>query len=180
MLIVGYLAAKVLPGGTPFFITELPPYRIPRLENVLSKTYFRTKWFIREAIPYFLLGTAVLFFADVTGFLSRLMELFSPVVVGLFDLPKKSSQAFIIGFLRRDYGAAGLFDLFDQGLMDGLQAFVSMSVMTLFIPCIANVFIIFKERGYRVAILLVSFVFAYAIMAGTVLNFFLRLLNIHF
>ncbi len=180
MLVVGYLAAKILPGGTPFFITELPPYRMPRLENVLSKTYFRTKWFIREAIPYFLLGTAVLFFADVTGLLDRLMDIFSPVVVGLFDLPKKSSQAFILGFLRRDYGAAGLFDLFDQGLMDGLQAFVSMSVMTLFIPCIANVFIIFKERGYRVALLLVSFVFAYAIMAGAVLNFFLRRLNIHF
>jgi len=180
MLIVGYLAAKVLPGGTPFFITELPPYRIPRLENVLSKTYFRTKWFIREAIPYFLLGTAVLFFADVTGFLARLIDLFSPVVVGLFDLPKKTSQAFIIGFLRRDYGAAGLFDLFDRGIIDGLQAFVSMSVMTLFIPCIANVFIIFKERGYRVALLLVSFVFAYAIMAGTVLNDILRLLNVHF
>ncbi|MCX5835015.1 MAG: ferrous iron transport protein B [Deltaproteobacteria bacterium] len=180
LLIVGYLASKVLPGGPSFFLTELPPFRMPRLDNILSKTYFRTKWFIREAIPYFLLGTAFLFFADVTGLLKWLMEIFSPVVVGFFDLPRKSSQAFILGFLRRDYGAAGLFDLFDQGLMDGLQAFVGISVMTLFVPCIANVFIIFKERGYRVALLLVSFVFAYAIMAGTVLNFFLRLLNIHF
>jgi len=31
-----------------------------------------------------------------------------------------------------------------------------------------------------VALLLVSFVFAYAIMAGTVLNYILRLLNVHF
>jgi ferrous iron transport protein B len=180
LLIVGYLASKVLPGGTSFFMTELPPFRMPRLDNILSKTYFRTKWFIREAIPYFLLGTAFLFFADVTGLLEWLMEIFSPVVVGLFDLPRKSSQAFILGFLRRDYGAAGLFDLFDRGLMNGLQAFVGISVMTLFVPCIANVFIIFKERGYRIAFLLVSFVFAYAMLAGTVLNFFLRHLNIHF
>lgn len=180
MLIVGYLAAKVLPGGTPFFITELPPYRMPRLENVLSKTYFRTKWFIREAIPYFLLGTAVLFLADVTGFLAGLMDFFSPVVVDLFDLPKKTSQAFILGFLRRDYGAAGLFDLFDRGLLDGLQAFVSMSVMTLFVPCIANVFVIFKERGTRIGSVLVIFVFAYAIFAGTVLNFLLRFSGISF
>lgn len=180
MIIVGYLASKVLPGGTPFFITELPPFRMPRLENILSKTYFRTKWFIREAIPYFLLGTAVLFLADATGLLSALMDFFAPVVVGLFDLPRKTSQAFILGFLRRDYGAAGLFDLFEQGLLDGLQAFVSMSVMTLFVPCIANVFVIFKERGVWVAFLLVTFVFAYAILAGTVLNFLLRFFGIPF
>jgi ferrous iron transport protein B len=55
-----------------------------------------------------------------------------------------------------------------------------MSVMTLFVPCIANLFIIFKERGFRVALLLVGFVFGYAIMAGTVLNFVLRSLNIRF
>ncbi len=180
MLIVGYLASKVLPGGTPFFITELPPYRMPRLENILSKTYYRTKWFIREAIPYFLLGTAVLFLVDATGFLSTLMDFFAPVVVVLFDLPKKTSQAFLLGFLRRDYGAAGLFDLFDQGLLDGLQVFVSMSVMTLFVPCIANLFVIFKERGVRIGVLLVTFVFVYAILAGTILNFLLRFLGIPF
>jgi ferrous iron transport protein B len=153
---------------------------MPRIDNILSKTYFRTKWFIREAIPYFLLGTAFLFFSDVTGFLEWLTDAFSPVVVGLFDLPRKSAQAFILGFLRRDYGAVGLFDLFERGMMNGLQAFVGMSVMTLFVPCIANLFIIFKERGFRVALPLVGFVFGYAIMAGTVLNFVLRSLNIRF
>ena len=180
MLLVGYLASKVLPGGTPFFITELPPFRIPRVENVLTKTYFRVWWFIKEAMPYFLVAAAMLFFADVTGFLERLMDAFSPVVVGLFGLPKITTQAFILGFLRRDYGAAGLFDLFDRGIMDKLQAFVSMAVMTLFVPCVANVIVIFKERGAKIAFLLVTFVFSYAILAGAVLNTVLRALGVQF
>ena len=180
MLIVGFLASRVLPGGTPFFMTELPPFRVPKIENVLSKTFFRTQWFVKEAVPFFLLATALLFFADATGLLERLMDAFAPVIVGLLDLPKGSTQAFLLGFLRRDYGAAGLFDLFDRGIMDGLQAFVSMAVMTLFVPCVANVIVIFKERGVRVGLLLVTFVFAYAIAAGTVLNSALRAMRVHF
>lgn len=180
MLLVGYLASKVLPGGTPFFIAELPPFRIPRIENVLTKTYFRVWWFIKEAMPYFLVAAALLFFADVTGFLDLIMDAFSPVVVGLFGLPKITTQAFILGFLRRDYGAAGLFDLFDHGIIDRLQAFVSMAVMTLFVPCVANVIVIFKERGAKIAFLLVTFVFSYAILAGAVLNTVLRTLGVRF
>jgi hypothetical protein len=53
--------------------------------------------------------------------------------------------------LRRDYGAAGLFALALGGQMTPNQLVVSLIVITLFIPCIANVMMIVKEYGLRVA-----------------------------
>lgn len=178
LLLVGYLASKVMPGKPSSFLTELPPYRIPRAKNVIAKTYYRSRWFIKEAVPLFLLGTAILFAADVTGALEVITRVTSPVVVGILDLPARATEAFILGFLRRDYGAAGLYMLFNEGIMSRLQAFVSMIVITLFVPCIANLIVIIKERGPKVATAIISFVFVYAIVAGGIINFFLRAFGI--
>ena len=40
----------------------------------------------------------------------------SPVMASI-GLPKETAVAFIFGFFRRDYGAAGLYDLQTKGLM---------------------------------------------------------------
>ena len=52
-----------------------------------------------------------------------------------------------MGFLRRDYGAAGLFQLAHAGQLSGTQAVVALTVMTLFVPCVANFLMIVKEQG---------------------------------
>jgi ferrous iron transport protein B len=180
LVAAGWLASKLFPGETTAFVTELPPYRLPQARNVASKTVYRSYWFIREVIPWFLIGTAMLFLADLTGALPGLKRLLQPVVVGMLDLPAQTSEGFILGFLRREYVAAYFFDMYGKGLLDNLQAFVSTMVMTLFIPCTASTFVIIKERGIGVGLAIVGFVTVYAILAGTVINFVLRLLHITF
>jgi ferrous iron transport protein B len=180
LIAAGWLASKLFPGETTAFITELPPYRLPQANNVASKTVYRSYWFIREVIPWFLVGTALLFVADVTGALPELKRMLEPVVVGMLNLPAQTSEGFILGFLRREYVAAYFFDMYGKGLMDNLQAFVATMVMTLFIPCTASTFVIIKERGIGVGLAMVCFVTVYAIVAGTIINAFLRLLHITF
>lgn len=180
LLIVGYLASKIFPGTSAAFITEVPPYRVPRISNILSKTYYRAKWFLKEAVPLFLIGTAFLFFTDLTGLLDAIIKFASPAVVDWLNLPPKATEAFIVGFLRRDYGAAGLFVMFEKGMMDTLQAFVSLITITLFVPCLANLLVIIKERGARIAAAIVSFVFSYAFFAGGIINITLRTLGVRF
>jgi len=141
---------------------------------------YRSYWFVREVIPWFLLGTALLFVADVTGALPGLKNLLSPVVVGLLSLPADTSEGFILGLLRREYVAAYFFDIYGRGLIDNLQAFVATMVMTLFVPCVANTFVIMKERGLLVGLAIVCFVVVYAITAGGILNAVLRLLHVTF
>ena len=180
LIAAGWLASKLLPGQTTAFVTELPPYRLPQLKNVAGKTVYRSYWFVREVIPWFLLGTALLFVADVTGALPGLKNLLSPVVVGLLSLPADTSEGFILGLLRREYVAAYFFDIYGRGLIDNLQAFVATMVMTLFVPCVANTFVIMKERGLLVGLAIVCFVVVYAITAGGILNAVLRLLHVTF
>jgi len=175
LLIVGTLSAKLIKSRAGDFIVELPPLRPPQLLNIILKTTHRMKWFLIEAVPLFLAGTLILFFIDRIGGLVWLERAFSPVIRGMLGLPEDSAFAFIVGFFRRDYGAAGLYDLFSTGRLNHNQVAVSMVVITLFVPCIANLLVMIKERGSGTAFAMAAFILPYAVLVGTALNYFLRL-----
>lgn len=82
-----------------------------------------------------------------------------------------------MGFLRRDYGAAGLFRMSGDGRLTGAQALVALTVMTLFVPCVANLLMIIRERGIRVGLAILGFVTAVALATGAALNAILRSLQ---
>ncbi len=170
IMFVGFISSKILPGQKADFLLEIPPLRIPQFSNILVKTMGRIEWYLKEAVPLFILGTLILFTADKIGILPLLESAASPVVVNFLGLPAQSAEAFIIGFLRRDYGAAGLFALQEQGLLNTEQVVVSLVTVTLFIPCIANFFVIIKERGLRAALLIVAFVFPFSFLVGGLLH----------
>lgn len=175
---VGWAAARLLPGRGSDFLLEVPPLRVPSLVNILIKTTARTEWYLKEAVPLFILGTLLLFLLEAAGALPALERAARPVVVGLLGLPEKAADAFLVGFLRRDYGAAGLFVLQGDGLLDGVQAVVSLVVITLFVPCIANFFMMIKERGLKTALAMVTFIIPFAFLVGGLLNLILRSLKV--
>jgi ferrous iron transport protein B len=180
MFVVGWLASKVIPGESSDFIIELPPIRAPRLDNIVFKTIARLEWYLKEVLPLFILGTLILFTLDRVGGLAFVEQAASPVVEELLGLPREATGAFLIGFLRRDYGAAGLFALARQGMMTSTQVIVSLVVITLFMPCIANFLMIIKEYGRRTAVLVTGFVFPLAFAVGGALNALVRALSITF
>ncbi len=175
---VGWAAARLLPGRSSDFLLEIPPLRVPQLGNIFIKTAARTEWYLKEAVPLFILGTLVLFSLDATGLLRVFEGLAKPVVSGLLGLPPEAASSFLVGFLRRDYGAAGLYALRDAGKLDGVQAVVALVVITLFVPCIANFFMMIKERGLKTALAMVAFIVPFAFLVGGVLNFVLRALGV--
>jgi ferrous iron transport protein B len=61
ILLVGWLSSRLFNSDTSDFILEIPPLRRPQLSNVLIKTYSRLNWYLREVIPLFVVGTAILF-----------------------------------------------------------------------------------------------------------------------
>ncbi len=156
----------------------MPPLRVPSLGNIVVKTLARTEWYLKEAVPLFVLGTILLWALDLAGVLPVLQRLCEPLVSGLLGLPPETADAFLIGFLRRDYGAAGLLKLQHEGLLDGVQVVVSLVVITLFVPCIANFFMMIKERGLRTASAMVAFIVPFAFLVGGILNWLLRTLRL--
>jgi ferrous iron transport protein B len=178
MLLVGFLAAKIIPGQPSDFVLELPPLRVPQLTNILVKTVARVQWYLKEAVPLFILGTFILFISHKVGALAYIQKLTDPIVVNFLGLPSRAAEAFVIGFLRRDYGAAGLFMLAKEGLLDPIQIVVSLTVMTLFVPCIANFFMMVKERGMKTALYMVAFIFPFAFGVGGAMNWILRTMKV--
>jgi ferrous iron transport protein B len=180
MMLVGYIAAKVVPGEKTEFFLEIPPIRRPNFSNILVKTVGRIEWYLKEAVPLFILGTFILFLMNKLNLLELLERIASPIVVDFVGLPARTTGYFILGFLRRDYGAVGLFDMAQQGEMTPVQALVSLVTITLFVPCLANFFMIIKERGIKTATAITAFVFPFAFLVGGALNYVLIKMGIQF
>jgi len=178
IILVGYVANKALPGESSDFIMEIPPLRAPNVWNIIIKTLARIEWFTREAVPIFLLATLVLFFLDRFHILQFIQNASSPLISGILGLPREAVNSFLMGFLRRDYGAAGLMDLANRGFLNNNQILVSMVTITLFIPCVAQFFIIIKEKGFKAAFTVGAFVFIFAFVVGGLLNFILNQLGV--
>ena len=171
---VGFAASKVIPGQAGDFILEIPPVRMPKLSNITIKVLARTEWYLKEAVPLFILGTIILYLLDAFRLLGGIQRALSPLVVGALGLPAEAANTFVIGFLRRDYGAAGLFMMQQDGQLDPIQTVVSLTTITLFIPCIANLLVMIKERGRKAGLLMAGFVLLFAFGIGAAMNYVLR------
>jgi ferrous iron transport protein B len=179
LLISGYLASKIIRGEKTDFFLEIPPIRKPNITNIIIKTLGRIEWYLKEAVPLFILGTFMLFIMNKLNLISMLESITRPIIVNLLDLPEKTTESFILGFLRRDYGAAGVFAMAQKGLLTPVQSVVSLVTITLFIPCLANLFMIIKERGLKTAAVIVGIVLPLAFLVGGLLNLVLKILDIN-
>ncbi len=172
-LLVGAISARVIPGAPPVFHMELPPLRRPRLGNVLLKTATRMQWYFLEVLPLFLLASVLLWAGQLTGALDWTLAALRPVV-GLLGLPPAAASVFLLGFFRRDYGAAGLYALNAAGALDVVQLTVAAVTLTLFVPCVAQFLMMIRERGWKTALGMLAFITPFAFTAGFVLNLALR------
>lgn len=161
-VLAGTLLNKLMPGESSHLLIDLPPIRLPQFKNVIIKTVQKTWMFLKEATPLFLLGALLISIMKYTNILTAIQNVFAPITIGLLNLPKEASTAFIMGIIRRDFGAAGLTAI----NMTQVQTLVSLIVMTLFVPCIAAIMVIFKERGYKDALLIWIGSFATAFLIG--------------
>jgi ferrous iron transport protein B len=168
-LLVGLLAAKIVPGERPMFYMEIPPMRLPQPRNVLVKTLTRMQWYFLEIFPLFMIASVLLWAGKLSGALDWLVGVMRPVMV-LLGLPNETAAAFIFGFFRRDFGAAGLYDLQTNGLLSPVQLTVAAVTLTLFVPCVAQFLIMKKERGWKVALIIFVLVTALAFSVGWALN----------
>jgi ferrous iron transport protein B len=172
-VLVGYLAAQVLPGEKPVFYMEIPPLRWPRIGNIIEKTVSRMQWYFLEIVPVFIIASVLIWIGRMTGVFDAIIRWSEPLMMAL-GLPPETAEAFLFGFFRRDYGAAGLYDLQKNGVLNGVQMTVASVTLTLFVPCIAQFSVMLKERGLKTTLAIVAFIFPFAFFAGYILNLILK------
>ena len=176
-VLAGTFMARLFPGEKPSFYMELPPLRFPRPGNVLAKTYSRMLWYFKEILPLFILASALIWAGRITRIFQFVVKCLEPVVNAI-GLPDEASIAFLFGFFRRDYGAAGLYDLQKNGLLTGNQLAVAAITLTLFLPCIAQFLIFKKECGTKIAFVTSVCICVIAFATGFVANSLFNLLGV--
>lgn len=176
-LLAGLLGARLLPGPRPSFYMELPPLRLPRVGNVLVKTYSRMVWYFKEVLPLFVLASVLIWLGQLTGIFEVAVDILKPLVRAI-GLPDGSATAFLFGFFRRDYGAAGLTDVNIVGTLTNNQRVVAAITMTLFLPCIAQLLILKKEQGFKMMLATAAAVCVIALAAGWSANALLNIFQV--
>ncbi|MEW6087967.1 MAG: nucleoside recognition domain-containing protein [bacterium] len=177
-LLVGFLSSKILQGESPSFYMEIPPLRLPKLSNVFIKTYTRVKWYFLEIFPMFI-------FASFLIWAGRLVMLFDILIkileypIRLIGLPDEAAAAFLFGFFRRDYGAAGLYDIKKAGHLTGNQLVVACITLTLFLPCIAQFLMNVRERGWKTGVGISFFILLFSFSTGFIVNLILNAMGIN-
>jgi len=176
-LFIGFLTARLMPGARPNFYMEVPPMRMPRPGAVFIKTYTRMQWYFVEILPLFILASVLIWLGNLTRTFDVVTSWLSHVM-GWIGLPKEAAVAFLFGFFRRDYGAAGLYDLQQAGALTGNQLAVAVITLTLFVPCVAQFLMMKKERGLKMACGMALFIFPFAFLAGGLVNGMLNLIGV--
>lgn len=153
---------KLLPGNSSPLLIDLPMMRFPKLDNIFKKTFFRTYGFMKEAAVWFFVGALMVGLFDITGLLIVIQDALAPFTNVWLKLPKEAANAFVMGIVRRDFGAAGLFDL----SLTSMQITVAIITITLFVPCIASLMVMLNERGWKEGMLIWGGTWIFAFLIG--------------
>jgi ferrous iron transport protein B len=146
----GFVLNAILPPEPASqFIQELPSIRLPQMGALLKKTGHRLVWFLKEAIPIFLIASVVLFILDKTGALGAFKRLISPLITGWLGLPLDMADALMLTMARHEAAAGMILRMSKGGLLDGVQSIIAVSITTMFVPCIANIVAMVKELGVK-------------------------------
>jgi len=174
-LIAGLILNRIIPEKKqPDFLIEIPPIRVPDIKLLLQKTYYRTVWFLKEAVPLFLLGAFILFILHETSGMRVIEWIFRPLVVTLLDLPINFTEALVMSLARSEAGAVIIMNMVKQGELNTTQVIVAIIVITLFIPCISNIMAMIKELKWKKALFMVFVITVTAFLIGGLVNFILR------
>jgi ferrous iron transport protein B len=178
VIIAGFLANKILPGGRSLLFLEIPPMRMPKPLAVLKMALAKTYFFMLEALPVFIVASLCVFLFERIGGLNLLEKTLGPMIHHIMGLPEKSVQVFIKTMIRRESGATELEHL--RHIYTNLQLVVNLLVMTFVAPCINSFIVLFKERGIKSGLAINITVFLYAIFMGSLVNHICLYLGISF
>lgn len=162
----GLILNKTLKGASPEILIEIPPYRLPQLKAVLNKLWLRLFGFFREAIPLIFLGVLFINMLYALGAIDFLARILSPVITGLWGLPREIVSVLVVGFLRKDI-AVGMLAPFN---LTTKQLVIASTVLAIYFPCIAAFIVLLRELGVKDVLKILLLVIFVATAVGAILN----------
>ncbi|MEA2053888.1 MAG: ferrous iron transporter B [Candidatus Thermoplasmatota archaeon] len=158
----GLILNKFVRGESPEIFLEIPPYRRPSARAVAKKTWMRVRWFLHDAIPWLFFGVLVVNILYAIHFLQWLGGIFLPVTEGWLGLPRESTTALLIGFLRKDLTVGMLLPLG----MKTMQLVIASTILAVYFPCVATFAVMLKELDIKDLIKSMSIMVIMALTVG--------------
>ena len=166
---IGFILNKFIKGVSPEIFLEIPPYRRPSLKTTGKKTWMRVKWFVKEAVPFMIVGVAAINILYTVGFLQWLATTLQPIMETLFGLPGGASIAMVTGFLRKDLAVGMLLSL----NMSPLQLVIAATMLTIYFPCVATFIVLLKELGAKDMLKSAAIMISTAVIVGFLMKIIL-------
>ena len=172
-ILSGLFFKHTLFAGEPApFVLELPPYRLPSLENIMTHVWQKVKGFLIKAGTLILLMSVLLWLLQTFDFSLHMVEdtsqsmlgalgsaiapIFAPCGFGYWQaavalLTGLIAKEMVVSSLSMFYGfsitaAGGVVAAAMTGFTP-LSAFAMLVFILLYVPCVAAVSTLFKELG---------------------------------
>ena len=152
---------RLVSGESGHFVMELPPYRFPTITGVLAHAWEHTKSFLMRAGTLIFGAVVVIWFLNYFDILEHIGRAIAPVFSPAGFGQWQAAVALIFGVLAKETvvgsfgtlfagaeGAAGLGSVLSAQLgWTPLIAFAFMTMVLLYVPCVATLGIIKRETG---------------------------------
>ncbi len=178
LALVGSLLSYFLKEPSPGLILEIPSLKLPSLKNIFSKVGWQLRSFVQFAWPILIAGSLGLSLLQLAGADIWINRTLSPLIKEILGLPASLGITLVFGFLRKELSLLMMLQALGidyQALPEVLtrsQLIVFTAFVSLFIPCLSTVAIIWKEISRRAALLSVLL----NLSVATVIAFLLRLI----
>jgi len=179
ILILGKVLSKIMPGEATELIMEMPDYKRPAWRTIIFLTWLRLKKFIFIAAPFIIVFGMLTELIYALGWLPFLNHFLSPLTVNWLGLPLITGSLLIFGIFKKELILIMLAAL--VGTTNFIQVMTPVQMITLgvvsmfYIPCIATIAVLWKEFGWRRALIITGFKIIFALILGGLIY---RLLNL--
>jgi len=175
VLILGRLLHKAMKFEPTSLMIEIPDLSVPRVDNILKKTWIRIKEFFFIAFPILLIGSIVLELLNAYGVLDLLVEPLAFFTEGWLGLPAIIIIALVFGVLRKEMSFQLLVVLFGTANLAAVmtieQLFVFALVMATFMPCMSAFAVMIREYGLKDTLKMAFASIVLAFTLGGIANF---------
>jgi ferrous iron transport protein B len=147
-------------------LLELPPYRRPLIENIITKSWIRMKVFVYLVIPLLVIGGVIYAVLEITGLTSAIIKPLSPITQWL-GLPAVTIIPLVFGFLQKDLTGAMLLSVLGSNIssvLTSIQIYTFGLAATMQIPCVIALGMLIREFGIKKAVSLTGISIIYGLL----------------
>jgi ferrous iron transport protein B len=173
IFIAGRISSVFMVGEPVELIMPMPDYKTPHLRTILYQTWDALKEFIYIAAPIVIVSGVVIQAINLAGWMPAISSFLGPVTVNWLGLPAITGILLIFGVLRKELilvmlaaylGTANFSEVLNA------QQMITLAIVSMFyIPCVATISVLWKDYGWKKALIICLLEITFAIiLAGVV------------